>query len=47
MEYGQIRFEVYDRDLVGKDDFLGRVVIRLYQILDRFGNSTYCLQEHQ
>ena len=44
MEYGQIRFEVYDRDLVGKDDFLGRVVIRLYQILDRFGNSTYCLR---
>ncbi len=44
MQYGQIRFEVYDRDLIGKDDFLGRVAIRLYQILDRYGNSTYCLR---
>ena len=44
MQYGQIRFEVYDKDTFGKDDFLGRVAIRLYQILDRYGNSTYCLR---
>ena len=43
LQYAQLRCEIYDRDLIGKDDFLGRVMVRMYEVITRYGNSTYIL----
>lgn len=41
LKYCQLRCEIWDRDTIGKDDFLGRVVLRGYNLVKRFGHSTY------
>ena len=37
----QLRLDMYDRDLIGKDDFLGRVTVFVADMVERVGRSTY------
>lgn len=37
----QLRLDMYDRDLVGKDDFLGRCTLFASDMIERVGKSTY------
>ena len=37
----QLRLDMYDRDLLGKDDFLGRVTVFVSDMVERVGRSTY------
>ena len=37
----QLRLDMYDRDLIGKDDFLGRVTLFAADMVERIGMSTY------
>jgi tetratricopeptide (TPR) repeat protein len=37
----QLRLDMYDRDIVGKDDFIGRVTIFASDMVERVGKSTY------